>query len=167
MVPRTSIKFVYSITFMFCTFFSPLQWSRYLYIFSLSFIFWFMVHWNGKMHLVGLFFFWINTRSGLPIEIRWSVWFSKSQTLSFPDFWGPFQVYQLRIESISILWSVLLAKIIIIIIILTPALVDGISMEPEWLQVFSSLQDFIRDSGRPKKCSSLKGICLSSDFQHL
>ena len=63
--------------------------------------------------------------------------------------------------------------IIIIIIIIysfeffTSALADGLSVELEWQQVSSSLQDSSQYSGRSQKCSSLDGIHSSANFQVL
>ena len=64
-----------------------------------------------------------------------------------------------------ILWSVGTAKsTIIIIIIITPlefftsVLADGFSLEFEWQQVSSSLQDSSRDSGRSQQCCHLDSL---------
>ena len=47
----------------------------------------------------------------------------------------------------------------------TPILANGLSLETERQQVFSSLQDFSHYSDRSKKCCSLDGLSSSSDFQ--
>ena len=62
--------------------------------------------------------------------------------------------------------------IIIIIIIIyseffTFALVDGLSLEFEWKQVSSSLQDSSQYSGRSQQCSSLDGLHSAANFQVL
>ena len=66
-----------------------------------------------------------------------------------------------------------IAIIIIIIIIIIPlvfftlALADGLSLEFEWQQVSSSLQDSSQYSGHSQKCCSLDGLHSSSNFQVL
>ena len=50
---------------------------------------------------------------------------------------------------------------------LTWVLVDGFSMEIEWQQVSSSLQDPSQDSGRSKQCCHLDSICPWANFQVL
>ena len=63
--------------------------------------------------------------------------------------------------------------IIIIIIIIhsleffTPALADCFSLESEWQQVSSSLQDSSQYSGRSQKCCRLDGFNPSANFQVL
>ena len=47
----------------------------------------------------------------------------------------------------------------------TPALADDLSLESEWQQVTSGLQDSSQYSSWPKKCWSLGDLCLSSNFQ--
>ena len=46
-----------------------------------------------------------------------------------------------------------------------PALVGGLSLESEWQQVSSSLQDFSRYSNRSKQCCGLDDLDSSSDSQ--
>ena len=46
----------------------------------------------------------------------------------------------------------------------TPALADGLSLESEWLQVSSGLQDSSQYSDRPQQCYSLYGLGSSFDF---
>ena len=47
----------------------------------------------------------------------------------------------------------------------TPALVDGLSLEPEWQQVSSSLHKSFLYFSQPQQCCSLDGLSLFSDFQ--
>ena len=47
----------------------------------------------------------------------------------------------------------------------TSALADGLSLEFEWQQVSSSLEDSLQDSGRSQQCCSLDGPHSSSNFQ--
>ena len=47
----------------------------------------------------------------------------------------------------------------------TPALVDGFSLESEWLQVSSVVQDSSQYSGLSQQCLSLDGFGFSSDLQ--
>ena len=64
-----------------------------------------------------------------------------------------------------------LQRIIIIIIIIysleffTSVLADGFSLESEWQQVSSSLQDSSQYSGRLQLFSSLDGLHSSANFQ--
>ena len=57
------------------------------------------------------------------------------------------------------------------IIIITPlefftsATSDGFSVEFEWQQVSSSLQDSSQDSGRPQQCCHLDSLYPSANFQ--
>ena len=57
--------------------------------------------------------------------------------------------------------------IIIIIEFFTPGLADGFSLEFEWQQVSSSLQDSSQSSGRPQQCCSLDTLHPSANFQVL
>ena len=50
---------------------------------------------------------------------------------------------------------------------LTSVLADGFSLEFEWQQVSSSLQDSSRDSGRSQQCSRLDSLYPSANFQVL
>ena len=64
------------------------------------------------------------------------------------------------------LFNHLLRFIIIIVTSLeffTSALADGLSLEFEWQQVSSSLQDSSQYSGRPQQCCSLDGLHSSSN----
>ena len=47
----------------------------------------------------------------------------------------------------------------------TSILTDGFSLEFEWQQVSSGLQDSSQYSGRSQKCCSLDGLHSSSNFQ--
>ena len=47
------------------------------------------------------------------------------------------------------------------------ALVDGFSLESEWQQVSSSLQDSSQDSGRSQQCCHLDSLYPSATFQDL
>ena len=49
----------------------------------------------------------------------------------------------------------------------TPALADGFSLEFEWQQVSSSLQDLSQYSGRSQYCRSFDGLLSSCNFQVL
>ena len=49
----------------------------------------------------------------------------------------------------------------------TSALADGLSLESEWQQVFSSLQDSSQYSGRSQQCRSLGFLKTSFYFQVL
>ena len=70
-------------------------------------------------------------------------------------------------------WSVnYLLKVIIIIIIIpleffTSVLADGFSLEFEWQQVSSSLQDSSQYPGHPQQCCRLDSLYPSANFQVL
>ena len=49
----------------------------------------------------------------------------------------------------------------------TPALDDDFSLEADWQQIPSSLQDSFQYSARHQQCCSLDSLCLSSDFQFI
>ena len=49
----------------------------------------------------------------------------------------------------------------------TSVLADGFSLEFEWLQVSSSLQDSSQDSGRYQQCCRLDSLYPSANFQGL
>ena len=78
-VPKTSITIGTIVTFMFHSFFSYLTRSRYLSFFAHSFRF---ILWSAGISksiiLRILFFLLIIVRSGLLVEIRWSVCMLKS-----------------------------------------------------------------------------------------
>ena len=57
------------------------------------------------------------------------------------------------------------AFIILLIEFFTSALADGLSLESEWQQVSSSLQDSSRDSGRSQQCCVLDSLYPSANFQ--
>ena len=71
------------------------------------------------------------------------------------------------------LFFILYLLFIIVIIIITPlefftsVLADGFSLEFEWQQVFSSLQDSSQDSGLSQQCCHLDSLYLSANFQVL
>ena len=50
---------------------------------------------------------------------------------------------------------------------LTSVLADGFSLEFEWQQVSSSLQDSSQDSGRSQQCCCLDSLYSSANFQVL
>ena len=56
--------------------------------------------------------------------------------------------------------------IIIIIEFFTSVLADGFSLEIEWQQVSSSLQDSSQYSGRPQQCCRLDSLLLLLLFAH-
>ena len=66
---------------------------------------------------------------------------------------------------------IIIIIIIVIIIIplefLTSVLADGFSVEFEWQQVSSSLQDSSQYSGRPEQCCRLDSLYSSANFQVL
>ena len=81
-VPRAPITISINVTFMFHSFFSTLARSRYLSLFLFSFNF---TLWSARTVkstiLQVLFFLLIIIRSSCLVEIKWSVWMSKSQSI--------------------------------------------------------------------------------------
>ena len=76
--------------------------------------------------------------------------------------------------SLLLPFAILLIFIIIIIIIMfihleffTTVLADGFSLEFEWQQIFSSLQDSSQYSGRSRQCCHLDSLYPSAKFQVL
>ena len=73
----------------------------------------------------------------------------------------------------SLARSMYLSFIITVIFIITPrefftsVLADDFSLEFEWQQVSSSLQDSSQDSGRPQQCRRLDSLYPSANFQVL
>ena len=49
----------------------------------------------------------------------------------------------------------------------TSVLADGFSLEFEWQQISSSLQDSSQNSGRSQQCCHLDSLYLSTNFQVL
>ena len=83
-------------------------------------------------------------------------------------------LFLVAIISLSLLlwmWSSILLLLLLMILLftllefLTSALADGLSLEFEWQQVYSSLPDSSQYSGRSQQCWSLDGLHSSTDFQ--
>ena len=86
-------KISISLTFLFLCFFCSLVRSNYLFILSLSFIFTMQSAGIAKSRRRQIVFFFYqftflltNTKSGLHVRIRWSVYISKSQRISWVSF---------------------------------------------------------------------------------
>ena len=81
-IPSTPITIGINVTFLFHSFFSSLAKSKYLSLFSLSFIFTLRSHRTVKSTILLVLFLLLLlltiTRTGLPAGIRWSV---------FDGFW--------------------------------------------------------------------------------
>ena len=110
-VPSSLSTIVINFMFMFQSFFSSLARFKYLYIFSLSFIF---TLWSAETAkytwLPVLIFLLINTffLSGLLIGVRWSVYIVKSQgtfCVSFSGFDSSLCIYYLILSNSNLLQS--------------------------------------------------------------
>ena len=147
-VPNAPITIGTVVTFMFHSFFNSLARLRYLSFVSFSFRF---ILWSAgtarSTILQILFLLLIIMMSGLLAGIRWSVCMLKSHRSlceSFSRTGAGLCIYHLFVWSN---WNFLL-------LLFTPleffrlALADGFSLEFEWQQVFSSLQDSSQYSGR-------------------
>ena len=149
-VPKAPITTGIIITFMFHSFFNSLARSTYLSLFSHSFSFILWSAGTAKSTILQIFFFfflWIIIRSGLLAEIRWSVCISKSDRslcVSFSRTGSGLCIYSLEF--------------------FTSALADGFSLEFEWLQVSSSLQNSSQYSGHSQLCYSWDGLHSSINF---
>ena len=79
-LPKTPITIGTIVTFMFHRFFNSRARSRYLSLFSHSFSFILWSAGTAKSTILQIFFFFslIIIRSGLLVEIRWSIYMSKS-----------------------------------------------------------------------------------------
>ena len=75
--------------------------------------------------------------------------------------------------SILVVWSRLDDPFLLLLLLFTPlefftsVLADGFSLEFEWQQVSSSLQDSSKYSGRPQQCCRLHSLYPSANFQVL
>ena len=174
-VPNAPITIAIIFTCMFHSFFSSLARSRYLSFFSLSFCFILWSAGTAKSTILQVlsFFLFIIIKSSLLAGIRWSVCISKSHRSlceSFSRTGAGLCIYHLLVWwnwnffwnfiIIIIIFIIFIFIIIIIIIIistttttapwdfLTWELVDGLSLEFEWQQVSSSLQDSCQYSGQ-------------------
>ena len=81
-VPCESFTRGITVAFMFHSFYSSLAKSRYLFFFSFNFSFtkwWAETAKSSTRRVLSFFFFFTITRSGSPVEIRWSAYTSKSQ----------------------------------------------------------------------------------------
>ena len=158
-------------------FLSSLARSRYLSLFALSFNFtlWSAGTANFTIRMV-LFLLLTFTRSGPLAEIRWSVFITKSQSSLYVSFsWmdSGLSIYHLFVwsnlnflhdsQEIIFLYyfcANLLHSLIMWLIVsslsphyypwefFTLVLADSLSLEPEWQQVSSSLQDSSQYSDR-------------------
>ena len=87
-----------------------------------------------------------------------------------PNFWGTIKLYQLQLLSVL---SKYLSIFSLSFISITPwefstsSLADGLSLESEWQQVSSDLQDFAEYSSRSQQYCSLDVLHLTSHFQIL
>ena len=107
-------------------------------------------------------------------KIKWSVCISKSHSLC--QILGsayPF-IRMVKFQFLAqFLVDHLTHSVLLIIIIITPpefftsVLADGFSMEFEWQQVSSSIQDSSQYSGRPHQCCRLDSLYPSANFQVL
>ena len=102
-LPKAPITIGIIVTFMFHSFFNSLSKSRYLSFFSHSFSF---ILWSAgtakSIILQILFFLLIIIRSGLLVEIMWSVCMSKSHRslcVSFSKTGGGLCIYFLLVRS--------------------------------------------------------------------
>ena len=141
-VPKAPITIGIIVTFMFHNFFSSLARSRYLSFFShsFSFILWCPQFSNFSSFFLFFLLLLFIIRSGLLAEIRWSNCMSTSHRSlceSFSRTDAGLCIYHLFVWSnlnflhnYSLFWE-----------FFTPALADGFSLESEWQQVSSSLQN--------------------------
>ena len=84
-VPKGLLTIGIIVTFMFHIFFNSLARPRYFSFHSHHFSFFFGQPWQQNLQFWKFPFFLILVRAGLLVEIRWSVWMSKSHSsLSLP-----------------------------------------------------------------------------------
>ena len=166
-VPNAPITIGTIVTFMFHSFFNSLVKSRYLSFFSLSFRFILWSAGTAKSTILQiLFLLLIIMRSGLLDGISWSVCILKSH-------WSLCELFSRTCAGLCIYhlfewsnWNFLhISQWIILptqsslalysfcatpLEFFTSALADGLSLEFEWQQVTSSLQDSSQYSDRSK-----------------
>ena len=68
---------------------------------------------------------------------------------------------------VEIRWSICTSKLFTPLVSFTSVLADGFSLEFEWQQVSSSLQDSSQYSGRPQQCCRMDSLNPCSNFQVL
>ena len=169
------------VKFMFHNFVNSIAMSRDLSFFLFSFSFIQLAETAKSTILQVLLFFLIIIRSGLLGKIRWSVCMSKSHRslcVSFPKTDDGLCIYHLFIWSnLNFLnisrWIILPTQscLLLLLLLFTPlefftsVLADGFSLEFEWQQVSSSLQDLSQYSGRPQQCCRLDSLYPSANFQ--
>ena len=136
-------------------FFNSLARSRYFFTFF-SALFCVQPGQQSRKFCKFSFFFIIIIKSGLLAEIRWSLCMSKSHRslcVSFSRTGAGLCIYHLLLFTPQEFFTSVLA--------------DGFSLEFEWQQVSSSLQDSSQDSGRPQQCCRLDSLNPSANFQIL
>ena len=81
---------------------------------------------------------------------------------------------ELSYSQANLIYVNIITIIVLVVIIIvysfeffTSVLADGLSLEFEWQQVSSSLQDSSQYSGRSQQCCSLDGLHSSAKFQVL
>ena len=149
-VPRTPTTTGITVTLMFHNFFSFLARSRYSSFFSLSFNFpmWSAGWANSETRQVLSLFLLTITWSGRLVEIKWSVYISKSLRILCVSSsrTNSMCIYHLFVWSNFNFWHILLLLLLLLLLFtplefFTSALADCLSLEFKWQQVSSSLQD--------------------------
>ena len=97
-----------------------------------------------------------------------------SSSFFFPSLWWPFLEHQLQLVSplptcskdfyFSGKVQVFVSYYYYSLEFFTSALADGFSLEFEWQQVSSSLQDSSQDSGRSQQCCRLDSLYPSANY---
>ena len=144
-VSKAPITISSIVTFMFHSFFNSLARSRYLSFFSLSFRFILWSAGTAKLTIFQILFF-LSFFFFVPYYEVWS---------SGRDYYCYYYYYFTHLEFFYYYYFTHLE-------FFTSALADGISLEFEWQQVSSSLQDSSQYSGRAYR---LDGLHSAANFQ--
>ena len=92
---------------------------------------------------------------------------ARSRYLSFFSLSLNFCLWSAGTEKSTILQVLFFLLLLIPWEVFTSVSADGFSLEFEWQQVFSSLQDSSQDSGRSQPCCRLDSLYPSANFQVL
>ena len=160
------IVFLPCIQYVFPFFFNSLARSTYLSLFSFSILPWGRP--EQQSQLFGRVIFVSITRSGLLVEIRWSVSVLKPQRnlcISFQDVHLPFVLMINFKLFVNYPVDHLPHQVVSSHEFFASALAGGLSVEYEWQQFSLSPQDSFQYSGRSQLYCSLEGLDSSSEFQ--
>ena len=177
-VPSAPITIGITVTVMFHRFSLALRQDVSIYP---SFRYLWFSRCGRQIQLLGRFFLLTITKSGLLTAIKWSICISQSLrilclSLSRTDSGSGSMV---KLKFFCTIPNGLYSRpthiysCTLVLLLFSPSdfftsvLADGFSLEFEWQQVSSSLQDSSHDSGRSQQCCRLDSLYPSANFQVL